>query len=461
MVRLFGTNGIRGVVNEDMNCELALRIGKAWGTYLKKNHSNPRVAIGSDARLSNHMLKSSVIAGFLATGCDVTDIGLLPTPGIQYVVREKGFDAGVAITASHNPPEFNGIKGINRDGTEYYRDTEEEIESIYFSEDFKLVSWDKVGRLDNWDGGVDLYLKGILDQVDVGLIRKKRFHVVLDCGSGAGSVITPVLLEKLGCRLTKLYCIPDGRFPGHNSEPTPENLEELMKTVPLEEADFGVAQDGDADRAIFIDEHGNYIWGDKTLTLMTKYILIKEGGGIVVTPVTTSQCIDDVAEKYNGKVIRTRVGSPTVARVMKQEGAVFGGEENGGLIFPRFQYCRDSVMTIAKMLELLAEEDKTISEVIKDIPSYEVIKTKIHCPNEKKEEVLRKITAIAKKDEDVIKVETIDGVKIFTENGWVLVRPSGTEPIYRIYGESRDKSKVEKLVDYYRKLVEEIITSLD
>jgi len=456
MTKLFGTNGIRGVVNDDMNCDLALNIGKAWGTYLKKTINRPKVAIGTDARLSNHMLKNAISAGLIATGCDVVDVGLVPTPTLQYTVKEKDFDSGVIITASHNPPQFNGIKGVAGDGTEFSKDVEEEIEKIYFEESFSLAGWKNVGKLFSWDGAIDLYINGILNAIDADLIKEKQFHVVLDCGNGAGSLVAPILLKKLGCKITELYCEPDGTFPGHNSEPIPENLSELIKKVPEVKADLGVAQDGDADRAIFIDEKGNYIWGDKTLALGAKYATM-ENGGIAVTPVTTSSCFDDVVKENNGKVIHTAVGSPIVARVMIENDSVFGGEENGGLIFPELQYCRDSAMSIAKILEIMARESKKLSELIKEIPKYEVYKTKMPCPHDKKEIVMKMLTEQTKDDNNVIKVDETDGVKLYVEDGWVLMRPSGTEPIFRVYSESKDKNRAEELALTYKKMTEDII----
>jgi phosphomannomutase/phosphoglucomutase len=456
MTKLFGTNGIRGIVNEDMNCELALGIGKAWGTYLKKNIKKPKVAIGTDARLSNHMLKNAISSGLISIGCDVVDVGLVPTPTLQYTVREKKFDSGVIITASHNPPNFNGIKGVASDGTEFSKDIEEEIEKIYFEKSYLHAKWDDVGNFSTWDGAINLYLNGILDQVDVELIKSKKYHVVLDCGNGAGSVVTPILLKKLGCKITELYCVPEGTFPGHNSEPLPENLVELIKKVPLVGADIGAAQDGDADRAIFIDENGNYIWGDKTLAIGAKYATIKNGG-VTVTPVTTSSMFDDVVKENNGSIIHTAVGSPIVARVMIENNSVFGGEENGGLIFPELQYCRDSAMSIAKILEIMAREGKKISELVDEIPKYEVFKAKMKCPNEKKEIVMKKLAEKTKKDGNVKKIDETDGVKLYLDDGWVLMRPSGTEPIFRVYSESKEKSKASELAFNYKKLAESII----
>jgi phosphomannomutase/phosphoglucomutase len=457
MTKLFGTNGIRGVVNEEMNPDLALGIGKAWGTYLKRTISRPSVAIGTDARLSNDMLKNAISAGLLSTGCDVVDVGLVPTPTLQYTVREKKYDSGVIITASHNPPHFNGIKGVASDGTEFSKDVEEEIEKIYFSQKYNLIDWKNVGKYDHWDGAIDLYINGILKAVDVEAIKQKKYHVVLDCGNGAGSLVAPKLLHKLECKITELYCEPDGTFPGHNSEPLPENLTDLIKKVPEVKADLGVAQDGDADRAIFIDEKGTYIWGDKTLALGAKYA--SKNGGTAVTPVTTSSCFDDVVKENNGKVIHTAVGSPIVARVMMENNSVFGGEENGGLIFPEMQYCRDSAMSIAKILEIMAIENKTLSELIDEIPKYEVHKTKMPCPNEKKNIVMKKLAEQTKNDENVLKIDETDGVKLYLKEGWVLMRPSGTEPIFRVYSESKDKQKAENIALTYKKISEDIIKS--
>lgn len=458
MGKLFGTNGIRGVVNEDMTVDLAQDIGKAWGTFLRKTISKPKVAIGTDARLSNDMLKNAISSGLLATGCDLVDIGLVPTPALQYTVKKKGFDSGVIITASHNPPQFNGIKGIASDGTEFTKEVEDEIEKIYFNKEFKLVDWRNVGKVSYWYGSIDLYIKGILNAVDVNAIRKKRFHVVLDCGNGVGSLVTPLLLKKLNCRITELNCYPDGTFPGRNSEPTPENLTELIKKVPEVDADLGAAQDGDADRAVFVDENGKYIYGDKSLALCAKYAT-KDRGGIAVTPVTTSSCFDDVVKQNNGEVIRTAVGSPIVARVMIEKKAVFGGEENGGMIFPEMQYCRDSAMAIAKVLEIMAKEEKRLSELIDEIPNYELFKTKLPCPNDKKIVVMEKIKEKSRENKNLIKIDETDGIKLYFRDGWVLMRPSGTEPIFRIYSESKDKDIAEKIALRYKEIIEEILSS--
>jgi len=460
MTKLFGTNGIRGVVNEDMNIELAQGIGKAWGTYLKQTVTKPKLAIGTDARLSNEMLKTAISAGLMATGCDVVDVGLVPTPTLQYTVKEKKFDSGVIITASHNPPKFNGIKGVAADGTEFSKIQEEAIETIYFNQSYNLAPWDKVGQLSQWDKANELYLDSIISTVDADLIKKQQFHVVLDCGNGAGCANAPNLLEKLGCKTTKLNCEFDGLFSGRNSEPLEENLTDLIKKVSEVKADIGIAQDGDADRAIFIDEKGKYLIGDKTLALAAKLITKEKKGGVTVTPVTTSSCFTDVVKENGGKVIYTAVGSPIVARVMIEQNAVFGGEENGGLIFPELQYCRDSAMSIAKMLEFIAKEQTTLSNLISGIPEYALFKMKMKCPHHKKEIVMNKLVENVSDSKDVIRVDETDGVKLYVEGGWVLMRPSGTEPIFRVYSESKSKDTAKQLAYKYKEIVENIISSL-
>jgi len=453
VTRLFGTNGIRGIVNKDMTCELSLEIGKAWGTFLHKKIQQPSIVIGTDARLSNNMIKNSITAGFLATGCHVTDIGIVPTPSLQYTVREKHYHSGAMITASHNPPEYNGIKGIDSDGTEFAKTTEESIEEIDFNKEAIVKSWNHIGDTYSWSGANDLYSQGIISHVDSELIKKHHFHIVLDCGSGAGSVVTPNLLMKLGCDVTQLYCEPDGHFPGHPSEPVPENVTELIRTVKETNADFGVVQDGDADRAIFIDEHGEYIWGDRTLSLFSKYITKKKPHSIIVTPVTSSTSIDDVVRENNGRIIRTKVGSPVVARTMKETEAVFGGEENGGLIFPDFQFCRDSTMTIVKLIELLSMEHRSLSELLSEIPKYETVKTKVSCSNSLKESLIQCIINEVKINPNIINIDTTDGIKFYFPSGWVLMRPSGTEPIFRIYTESKSQKEAIELSNLFVNLV--------
>ncbi len=446
-MKLFGTNGIRGVIGEEFTPEFLARIGMAIGSYL---NIGANVVLGSDTRVSGDMVKNAVVSGLLATGVNVIDIGTAPTPAIQLYTKNHG-DFGVAITASHNPPEFNGVKVIGGDGTELPREEEERIEKIFFSEKFRRVKWGEVGKIKAKKDANEEYIRRILSLVDAEKIRAAGFNVVIDCANGASCFTSPYLLEMLGVRVVSLNCQPDGRFPGHESEPKPENLGDIISFMKSGEFDLGIVHDGDADRVIFIDERGNFITGDKSLAIVANYIL-KEGD-LLVTPVSSSMALEDIARKRGAKVIYTKVGAPIVARKMIETRARFGGEENGGMIFPEMQYCRDGAMGMAKMLEIMAKTRKKMSELVAELPVYYQKKVSVPCPNEKKERVLEGL----KNRYSGENVLTIDGVKIMGDGWWVLIRPSGTEPIYRIYAEARSEEKLAEILERYERELREVI----
>lgn len=452
MPRLFGTNGIRGVVNEDMNLELASNLGMAIGTYL----NGGSVAIGTDTRTSNEMLKSAVISGLLTCGSEIVDLGIVPTPVLQYYVKKSEIQHGVVITASHNPPQFNGIKCVDEDGTELSRQKEEEIEEIYFNKAFNKVSWENIRDVKRNEGAIEEYIKATMKQIDINSVKNAGLKVVLDCGNGAGSLVSPYLLERMGCKIVTLNAHPAGTFPGRKSEPTPENLEDLIKATIEFKADLGIAHDGDADRTIFIDEKGNYLYGDKILALVAKDMLIEKSGGLVVTTVASSLALRDVVEGNKGEIIYTKVGSPIVARKMMETKAIFGGEENGGLIFPEHQYCRDGGMAAAKVVEIVARHKKGLSKLIEDLPKYYLHKTKVECPHDKKDMALKEF----KNKLEGKEIDDKDGVKILMEDSWVLVRPSGTEPIYRIFAEGKKSDVAKELAEENKRIIEEIIKGL-
>lgn len=447
MVKLFGTNGVRGVINQDMNVELALNVGRAIGTFMMG-----RVAIATDSRTSGDLVRSAVSAGIMSAGSSVVELGMLPTPALQYYVKNSGVKGGVMITASHNPPEFNGIKCVDHDGTEMPRVKEEVIERIYDEKSFALPDWRSVGTISRLDGVGTSYVNAIRRSVDRAKIAEAGLNVVLDCANGAGCVTSPGLLDSLGVRAITLNGNPQGTFPGHPSEPTPENLKDLVAVVKATGADLGIAHDGDADRTIFVDGQGNYVYGDQSLTIVASYMVQENGGGIVVTPVSTSSCLEDVVKRHNGQVIYTKVGAPIVARKMMEVHAIFGGEENGGLIFPEHQHCRDAAMTMAKMLEIIAKKG-SLSELLKEVPRYCLDKRRLECPEEKKEWVLEQVEVFFAEKE----MDQTDGIKIFFDGGWSLVRPSGTEPIFRIYSEGKDEATAKRCGDECEKVLRELL----
>lgn len=447
MTKLFGTNGVRGVINQDMSADLALDVGRAIGTFMQG-----KVAIATDSRTSGDMLRSLVSGGITSAGSSVVDLGMLPTPALQYYVKNSGVKGGVMITASHNPPEFNGIKCVDHDGTEMPRRKEEVIERIYGDRDFATPAWKDVGTITHLDGVGASYANAIRRAVDRFKITEAKLNVVLDCANGAGAVTSPGLLDALGVRAITLNGNPQGTFPGHPSEPTPDNLRDLVAVVKATGADLGIAHDGDADRTIFVDDQGNYVYGDQSLSVVASHMVQENEGGIVVTPVSTSSCLEEVVKKHNGQVIYTKVGAPIVARRMMEVKAVFGGEENGGLIFPEHQYCRDAAMTMAKMLEIIAKKGP-LSELLKEVPRYCLDKRKLPCPDDKKEWVLEQVEAYFADQ----RTDVTDGVKIFFDGGWSLVRPSGTEPIFRVYSEGKDEITAKRCGDECEKVLRQLL----
>lgn len=439
-VRLFGTNGIREVVGERLTPPFVVRVA---GAIARTTPIGPPILVGRDGRTSSPAISAIVASTLALAGHRVLQVGTLPTPAIQYNVLRLQAQLGVVVTASHNPPEFNGLKCIAGDGLEVLRPVEEAIEEAVSREEGLAVRYDAVGEVVDDLQGAQRYVDGILGQVDVAAIQRARPRVVLDCGNGASVVTSPTLLRRLGCRLVTLNGQLDGTFPGHLSEPTPENLADLVRTVPAVGADLGVAHDGDADRAVFVDEKGTYLPGERILTLLAQEFVRRHPGGVVVTPVSASQSVEDVVRALGGEVVYTRVGSPVVTREMQRRHAVFGGEENGGLIFPAFQLARDGAMTAAAVLELLATRGLTLSEAVKDLPTYTLVKEKVPCPVDKREAVLEALAASATREGG--RVVTLDGLKIFVEDGWLLLRPSGTEPLIRVFAESKQPERARAL----------------
>jgi len=439
--RLFGTFGVRRTANDVLTPEFASRLAACYGTQIKGT-----VAVGGDPRTSTVMLKEAVKAGLLSSGCDVVDLGILPTPGVQYAVR-KYYDGGVMITASHNPPQYNGLKFLDEFGIGIPDEMDLAIEKLYFDEEPDRVPFNEIGQLYHNDKIIDEYVDEAISKVDVEAIRKANLKVVVDCGSGAGCYTAPYLIRKLGCEVTTLNAQADGFFPGRDPEPIEENLQELISVVKELGADIGLAHDGDADRTICIDEKGNFVLGDKTFTLVEKQMLKENNGGTIVTTVATSQAIYDIADEYNGNVIATAVGDLLVARKLKDEDGLFGGEENGGLIFPDFVYGRDAVMTVAKILETIAKEGKPLSELVGELPVYYASKMKIECPDDEKEFVMKSIAEEIQNTTD-FELDLTDGVKILKEDGWIIIRPSGTEPIFRCFAESDSQEKADEMTDW-------------
>jgi phosphomannomutase/phosphoglucomutase len=451
--KLFGTNGIRGVVNKELTPEMTIKVGSSIGTFFKRKN----LLLGHDARTSGPMFAKAVIAGLTATGCDVFFAGMAPTPALQYAVKNHGMDGGVIITASHNPPEYNGIKVIWNDGIEISHEQEIEIENIYFEDKPVFAEWDKLGTTHKLSGVNDEYIEAVKKHVNTSKIAEKHYHVVVDAANSVGGLAAPRLLRDLGCKVTSINANIDGTFPGRLPEPRPENLEEIAATVKAIGADLGVAFDGDADRSIFVDENGEIYWGDKTFALIEKHFLIENPNAKIVTPVSSSTLVKDIADAYKGEIVWTKVGSVTVSQTMKELKAKLGGEENGGVFYGPHQAVRDGAMTTALILEIMAQTGEKLSKLIAEQPQYFIEKGKVECPEDKKEKLLEKLLEQVKG----ANVSTIDGIKIwFEDKSAILVRPSGTEPIYRLYAEAKSQEKAQKLIEDYSSKLRKILETI-
>ncbi len=449
--KLFGTNGIRGTVNSELTPEMAVKAASAIGTFFGRDKN---LLLGHDARTSGPMYSKAVISGLTATGCNVFFAGMAPTPALQLAVKSHRFDGGVIVTASHNPPQYNGIKVIWKDGIEISHEQETEIEKVYFQSAERLAEWNKLGTAHELLGIIDEYVQAIKKQVAVKEIAEKHFHVVVDAANSVGGLAAPYLMRDLGCKISSLNANIDGTFPGRMPEPRPENLAELAATVKALGADLGVAFDGDADRSIFVDETGQVHMGDKTFGVVLKQFLLENPASKVVTPVSSSTLIKDLATEYNGDIVWTKVGSVTVSQKMKEVNAKLGGEENGGVFFGPHQAVRDGAMTTALILGIMTKTGKSLSKLVAEQPQYFIEKGKVECSDEKKEKVLVKLLDQVKG----MNINTLDGVKIwFPDKSAILIRPSGTEPAYRMYAEAKTRERAIELVKEYTAKLEKIL----
>ncbi|MDP8003652.1 MAG: phosphoglucosamine mutase, partial [Caldisphaera sp.] len=421
-----------------------LRMGHAIGAYFGKGS---RLLIGRDVRLGGDMIARSLTAGLLSEGIKVYDANLLPTPALQYGIKALGFDGGVMITASHNPPEYNGIKVIAGDGIEIPHEKEDIIESYYFnnySSKIELRSYDNEVKVK--EGIIDLYIDAVLNQVDVEKIAKRNFRVVVDCANSVGSLTAPLLLKKLGVKAFTVNCNLDPYFPGRNPEPNAETLQNTMNYISLIKADAGFAHDGDADRAMILDNNGRIQWGDRTGALLTEFTtkIWKKYNKKTYTAVSSSTLVEEYLKPKGIEVGWTPVGSVTIAReITKNKDAISGFEDNGGYMHVPHHTVRDGAMAIALILYMLSEYNESLSNLYDKLPQYYAIKTKIEA---NRDQALCGVEAV-KERYSSYKMITIDGVKVFGDDFWLLVRPSGTEPLLRITGEAKTEKRIEGIIN--------------
>jgi len=449
--RLFGTSGIRGVANLEISPSLAYEVGLSLADKLGEG----RVVIGYDTRTSSQMLSLALVSGVCSGGLDATILGMIPTPTLAYLSKALRARGGAMITASHNPPDYNGIKLFTGEGIAYNRKLQQQIEQAARSEKFRVVHWKSIGEIEFSDES-ERYIKMITDKV----VLEKRWNVVVDPGCGAGSLIAPEVLRLLGCKVASINAQVDGTFPGRKPEPSRENLVELSRVVRILKADIGMAYDGDADRVVFTDERGEFIEQDRALGAFASYALRKRKGTIVV-PVDTSLSVEKTVRQNGGRLIRTKVGDVYVANAVKKYSAVFGGEPCGAWITPEFHLCPDGILHSALFLKALEESGEKPYKFVSRVPKYYLLRRKIACPERSKQkamsEIEKKLCKYLSKSSRLIKV---DGLGFQIEDGWMLIRPSGTEPILRVTSEAASFKSTEKMLKIIVATVENSIRAV-
>ncbi len=434
---MFGTSGIRGAVGEEVTASVGVDLGRAVAV-----DGVDRVVVGRDPRESGDLLADAVAAGLREAGADVVDLGLAATPTVARSVGWRDADAGVAVTASHNPPADNGFKLWNPSGQAYTEAQRERIAGLLEEGTFDPAGWDDLGERRTWPDAADRHVEAIAGAVDLA----DPLSVVVDVGTGAGQV-TAEALGELGCEVETLNAQPDGAFPARPSEPTAEHCEGLARYVGATDADLGVAHDGDADRTMAVDETGSFVAGDQLLALFAR-AAASEGERVAV-PVDTSLAVEDALAEADVGATRTCVGDVFVAEAAAEPDVAFGGEPSGAWIWPEETLCPDGPLAACKLAELVGERGP-LADQVSDLPTYPIRRANVRVENKR--------AVVARIEEALLAdygdVTTVDGVRVETPEGWFLVRASGTQPLVRLTAEAREESRADELLETARGYVE-------
>ena len=438
---MVSVSGIRGRVGAGLTPEIVTTYAAAFGAWATSGGSNKPIVVGRDSRVSGPMFHRCVVSALQSVGARVIDLGLTTTPTCQLAVEHHHAGGGLMISASHNPIEWNALKFVGSSGLFLSASEGAEMRALV-GQSFPRATWERLGVVEPDDDAARRHIDAVLalPMVDVDRIRARRFHVALDCCRGAGAVIMPALLERLGCTATIANLEPDGRFP-RPPEPVPENLGELERLVASSGAAVGFAVDPDVDRLAIVANDGTAIGEDYTLALAARVVL-KRTPGTVVTNLSTSRIVDDIAAEAGSRVVRAPVGEVNVALRMREERAVVGGEGNGGVILPELHLGRDAPLAAALVLQLLAEGEETLSQIVSRYPRYAIVKDKLDRPHVALDAVY---DALRSSFPDA-QVDTQDGLRLSWPDSWVHIRPSGTEPIVRVIAEAPTTDAARALV---------------
>ncbi len=447
-MRLFGSSGIRGLANIEITPLLAQKVGAAIASMFEGG----AVLVGRDTRLSGKMIELALSSGLVSRGFVVGTLGIVPTPVVAWLTREMQAEAGVAISASHNPPQYNGLKIFDSTGMAYTMEQQERLEEHIHKGENAASDWNRVGHVEAMDLK-RLYIDAITELVEAPLEKR----LVCDLFNGATTSIAKDLFEELGSQTILINAQPDGHFPAGNPEPNKESLQRLGKMVKDSGAEIGFGFDGDGDRMIPVDENGETPSPDRVLAAYAGYVVRANGGGTVVTHVGASMSVEEAVEAAGGSVVRTKVGDVHITEAMLETGAIFGGEPVGAWIHPDVHLCPDGLLSAVRLMQALDSDGKTLSQFVSGIPEYPTLRAKVSCPNSEKDAAMGSISDIGEEFGEVTDISTVDGVRLQLEDGWVLIRPSGTEPIIRITVEAHDEGRAQGLLETSNKFVRSVL----
>ena len=462
---IISASGARGVIGESLTPERVVRLAAAFGNFI----GSGRIVVGYDSRTSGPMMMHSVYAGLLATGCDILDVGMCPTPTILFMSRVEQADGSIVITASHNPAEWNGLEFAAQAGRLLNGQDLKSFLDIYHNQKLRLCSWNKQGKIKKLNQAISHHINAILEAqwVDLEQTHSRQLSVVIDAGNGVGSRISPVLLRALGCKVSEVFCHPDGSFP-RPSEPYPEALSKLCQTVQSVGADLGLAHDGDADRLVIVDELGHAISSEYTFALVADFLLGKtDQPAFIVATISTSRLIEDVAHRHKAELFRVPVGVSFVVEKMKQlskdnpEALVLGGEGTGGVILPNWQHTTDGIAAISVIVQMLAESDDSIQSRVRNLPEYKMHKIKLKIDRQATaDELVRRAAVIFSQLSNSI-LDLTDGIRCVWPDRWVGIRKSGTEPVVRIFSEANSSGTAKELALQTQQILQEVIMQIE
>ena len=440
--QIFREYDIRGLVDQDLTRDSVERIGKSIGTYICRN-GGKTITVGYDMRVSSIPFRDSLICGINSTGCDVIDIGMVPTPVAYFSLHHLKPDGGVMITGSHNPSEFNGFK-ISHGLHSLYGERIQELRRLIDVSDYEVG----MGTLKH-ENILEDYIQGICDLIQI----PRSVKVVVDGGNGCFGIVGPKLLRKIGANITELYCEPDGKFPNHHPDPTvAKNMVDLIDKVKEEGAELGIGFDGDADRIGIVDEKGNILWGDQLLTIFARDILKRNPGATIVGEVKCSQNLFKDIEAHGGTAVMSAAGHSLIKKKMQETNALLAGEMSGHICFSDEYYgFDDAIYAACRILKIVASSKEKVSAMLTDVPKTAATpEIRVDCPDENKFEIVRELTENFRKEYDVI---DIDGVRIKFDNGWALIRASNTQPVIVFRFEANNVDHLDEIISIIRKAI--------